>query len=565
MAAVRLTSALHCYVGQRPTPVRVGRASAADVWLRDLISQLSQGLVVVASREPLSWQTYDTEWAEVVRDCPVAGLPAEARLELLSDAGIVDAAEQRAIARASEGLPFYLHLAIDTRVQASSRETNVVSSEEIVQRFLQHVASAEVRCLELLSIARIFDFGIFKALAGAFDLPSDRMTWESLTAYSFVNPAGDTERRLHQLMAATLRERLSPPVVRDAHLLLRELWDNRIVQDGTVADIRGFREAVYHGVRAGAMPAEEILDYADQAVRYGGKRAADGMATDLREYLQDGAHPELVTTSQCLVAEAAILMGDASTASIIATSGSWPDLERTADARLAIAAAHARRISGDTSAAGLLYDAVWRQHGGPSRHTAGLWVADIHMWQGRFATAFALCHEILDSCDPGDHELRGNVVRLLHLGYRFHLDFADAATTLHQARDCYQRSGAVVGLANTTTNQVELLAWLDPASALTAAPAALAAQQELGALHELGKTHTAIAIAQMRLGNQSDAAAEVYPSLIILAAQTLDHLGHTHPRITPAADAARAQIEPLDSITDLQERTVAFIAAMLGE
>lgn len=178
--------------------------------------------------------------------------------------GIADAAEQRAIARASEGLPFYLHLAIDTRVQASSRDTDVVSSEEIVQRFLQHVAAAEVRCLELLSIARIFDFGIFKALAGAFDLPTDRMTWESLTAYSFVIPAGDTERRLHQLMATTLRERLSPPVVRDAHVLLRELWDSRILQDGTVADVRGFREAVYHGVRAETMPAEEILDYADQ-------------------------------------------------------------------------------------------------------------------------------------------------------------------------------------------------------------------------------------------------------------------------------------------------------------
>ncbi|MFY9806252.1 MAG: hypothetical protein WAK86_03190 [Pseudonocardiaceae bacterium] len=211
------------------------------------------------------------------------------------------------------------------------------------------------------------------------------------------------------------------------------------------------------------MEAEEILGYADLAVRYGGKQAADVMATDLREYLlQDGAHPELLTTSQCLAAEAAILMGDASMASAITANGSWPDLGRSADARLAIAAAHGRRISADTSAAGRLYDAVWRHHAGPARHTAGLWVADIHMWQGRFATAFALCGEILNSCDPGEQELQGDVLRLMHLGHRFHLDVDDAATTLDQARDCYQRSGAVVGLANVATNHVELLAWTEP-------------------------------------------------------------------------------------------------------
>lgn len=598
-----------------PTPVRTGRAGAADVWLRDLISQLGMGLVVVASREPLRWQTHDTEWAQVIRDCPVGGLPAAARLELLTEAGIVDAAEQRAIARASEGLPFYLHLAIDTGASSGCKDVTVVSSEEILQRFLQHVAVTEVRGLELLSIARIFDFEIFKALAGAFELPSDRMTWESLTAYSFVYPAGDGECRLHQLMAAALRERLSPQVVGDAHVLLRKLWDRRTLQDGTVADVRGFREAVYHGVRAGSMPADEILGYADRAVRYGGKQAADGMAIDLQEYLEGGAHPELFITSQCLAAEAAILMGDAPTASLIAAAGSWPDLERRADARLAIAAAHARRISGDTTAAGRLYDAVWRHHGGPARHTAGVWVADIHMWQGRFATAFALCREILDSGDPGELELQGDVLRLMHLGYRFHLDFDAAAATLHRARDCYQRLGSVVGLANIATNQVELSAWTDPPIALAAAPAALEAQHELGALHELGKTHTAIAIAQMRLGDESDAAAsfetactylkraryrsglaraeffrgflharqdhpdraiasltwavdefvaaEVYPSLIVLAAQALDHLGLADLHITQAADAARARIEPLDSITNLQQRAAELITAML--
>lgn len=60
-------------------------------------------------------------------------------------------------------------------------------------------------------------------------------------------------------------------------------------------------------------------------------------------------------------------------------------------------------------------------------------------------------------------------------------------------------------------------------------------------------------------------AAEVYPTLIVLAAQVLDHLGHTDLRITQAADAARAQIDPLDSIIELEGRSAALIAAMLEE
>ncbi|MGH3847736.1 MAG: hypothetical protein ACRDS0_40925 [Pseudonocardiaceae bacterium] len=57
-------------------------------------------------------------------------------------------------------------------------------------------------------------------------------------------------------------------------------------------------------------------------------------------------------------------------------------------------------------------------------------------------------------------------------------------------------------------------------------------------------------------------AAEVYPSLIILAAQALDDLGHCDLHITQAA-AARARIEPLDSVSQLEERAAALIAAML--
>jgi hypothetical protein len=167
------------------------------------------------------------------------------------------------------------------------------------------------------------------------------------------------------------------------------------------------------------------------------------------------------------------------------------------------------------------------------------------------------------------------------------------------------------------TNQVELWAWTDPIASLAAGQGALDAQHELGALHELGKTHAAIAIALTRLGRYAEAeesfetacefldraryrsgraraelfrgflharhgrldeaassfvwaagefvGAQVYPTLIIMAEHALIQLGLPDPHVTAAAEAARAQIEPLNSIIELEQRTVAMVAGMLGE
>ncbi|MFG2560053.1 hypothetical protein [Streptomyces sp. NPDC048496] len=621
-----------------PTPLPGGRSFGSDAWLRDLLGQLTGGLTVLASREPLRWTAYDSDWAQAIRRADLNGLPMPARLDLLTQAGITEIPRQRSIAEASAGVPFYLHLAVDTHLQNPARTGHAGTAEEIVQRFLQHVAPDEVRILELLSVARTFDLGVFREIGRAFDLPANLLAWESLTAYSFAYPLPDGWYRLHQLMIGALQRHLAPAVQQEVHAVLRPYWEglaermeSRSRRDPGHARLSPLREAVFHGLHAGDITPEEIGRLADRAVVMSGRQAVDGMVRDLRDHLAeaggaDGAGADdagsqgavlagIRDAADLLEAESKLELGDAAAAIVLT-----PVLERPVRglvaARLALAGANARRIAGESALAATIFERVWREHEGAARPSAGFCVADIRMWQGDFAGAFALAEEVHGICGPGEGVIRGDLKRLMHLGHRFLMDFDGAARLMAEAEAEYRAAESLVGLANIRTNQAELLAFTDPAAAVGAASAAVEVQRDLGAQHEIGKAYTAMAMAQTRLGQydramssyenahtaldragyrsgraradmfrsflllrRGDPAAaralllhaaqefelcEVYPSLILAIHRAAERLGWHEPELAAAAGRARPTVRPLGAPTDLARRTE-FVLSMFLE
>jgi hypothetical protein len=607
-----------------PARGRTRRAAATDVWLRDLVAQLDRGLVVVASREPLGWQMHDPVWTEHLTTVGLDGLPMAARLELLSSAGVSDAGQQRAIAAASDGLPFYLNLAVDAGSRPGGEPGRLVSGEEILQRFLAHVDSDDVRMLELLSFPRTFDYGVFRGLAEAFELPGHRMAWEGLAGYSFVYPAGAQGWRLHQVMAVALQRRLSAAATAEVHAALRRVFDDRVTgteqpRSDRMPAVVSLREAAYHGLLAGEVTGADMLDYADRARMVGGAQAIDGLLADLREFLEHSAGEpgrDLADTAVCLAAESAIARGEAGAAADLVPRIP-ARVEAVVPARLAIAGAQALRIGGQTTAALAGYVAVWEQHPGPARLTAGLWAADLHMCQGRFRQADALAAALEAEATADRVEFSGDVARLRHLGCRFALDYAGAARFLDEAQARYAAAGSFIGQANVLVNRAELLAFTDPAQASAAAERAVKVQRELNAGHEVGKALTALGVAELQLGRLDAAdealrqacgeldragyrsgraraelfrlvlavrrgeqpaaraaarwtvaellAVEVYPTLIMATAAILDRAGIVDEHVIAAAAQARAGVDAPDSLPALEARIAAAAAALLPE
>lgn len=594
----------------------------SDAWLRDLVAQLDRGLTVVASREPLAWDRDDEDWARIVTPVPLGELPMRARIELLDSCGVSRPEDQHAIAVASAGLPFYLNLAVDSLSGSTptSSTRRVVSGEEILRRFLQHVGNREARVLELLAVARVFDLAIFRSLTVAFGLPHDQLTWDTLTSYSFIYPSGGDYLRLHQLMRESLLRRLPETVIQEAAAQLQTLWAERAAEAESVdplAAAAAFRESAYHGSQAGTLNADALLAVADTVARLGGRPAVGGVLGDLQRHLATRPGPDptgLEQAARCLEAEAARRLGEAAPILDLARAG-MPDLATAAGARFATAVADAHRMVGLTGSAQRLYREIWATHPGPARNRAGTWLADVDMCQGRFAEAQALAEQILADTAPDDHLTRADVHRLLHLTHRFTTDYPASHRELDAADHAYELAGSALGQAKIATNRAELLAWTGAANAVEAAAQALAAQSEIGDQAEIGKAYTAMAMAQLGRANLDGAiaalhsaqaaldkaryrsgraraeliracthlvagrhdvaaasvcwavgelvAAEVYPTLVVFGELLLTYIGLPDSEVTSAAAAARTAIG-ISYAATIEPRILALIHHLVG-
>lgn len=599
---------------------------ADGVWVRDLCGQLD-GLVVVASREPLDWERHHPEWPGRIRSVQVPPLPVEARVELLDELGVHETDHW---VEASHGVPYFLHLASEA---SDSRR----ASTSLEERFLRHVDPGLARYLRLLSVARVFDRGVFEAVAQRYHLPHDPATWQALSRYSFIARLGPDALQMHQLMARAVRRGLGRETESEMHALLQRVWTARAERS---PEPTAWREAAYHATaQAGGARGDayellfesgvdrapdvalvswtgsdaELLAFVDRLALFG-KVALDAFRDDLES---NGGHVRL---ARLVAAEAALVVGDATT--VLDLLGATPhQLPRDVcepAAREALAAANAYRIAGDTREAIDRFGEIWPAHRGPCRYDAGGWLADLAMAEGRFAEAITIADDVEHAAPAERVVLRADLARLRSLAHRFAFDASGAGEHLERARRLYDEAGHHVGLANILTNEAEILAQIDPEAAVDVAWRAVRTHEAMGSDLETGKALTALALALIasgdtggageaierarvlldrcgyrsgraraelvaafglaRSGADDDAfaavtwavgeleAVGVYPVLIVLADLLLDRIGRPDHAVRDAAVRARARVQPLSGREGTMWRDARdHVARLLGD
>lgn len=583
---------------------------ATDGFLRDLGAQLSGSLVGVASREPLRWEESDSDWMELVQYLPLDVLPFNARLELLQLGGIEDVEVRQMLAEASDGLPFYLHLAVDHFEQGKDLK-GATTQREILDLFLEHVNRDVLGILRVVAQLRVIHDTAVVHVLEQLDVSDATSRWPQIKQYSFFTPSSDNTVAMHRLMVSAISGEVSENETVRIHRAATQVW--RQLSRESMSDLSDLacREFLYHKSRAGELDARSIFATADELQHTGRLSVLDGIVHDLDE--ADASHSSdaaVATAARCVDAELAILQGapERSTALLALQYRRDPttDDERLAVDRLLLAGAHGLRITGSTEEAYETYGSLMDSIASTVAHGAMLWRADIDMARGRFKSALEICKE-LEQAAAGDLKTVADTHRLRYLAYRWSFLFDDARRALKSAEEAYGAAAFQLGLANVRTNAVELSAWTDPGDCLRRADATLHEQRGLGALHEVGKTMTAVALAHLlqrdldaadlaareaisilekaqyrsgraramlvrayvsaRRGHEAPAitfasssagelaAAKVYPTLIWLACLLVDDIG-AGSSIEPWTRSLIDAIEPHDDVRLLRQRVM---------
>ena len=234
-----------------------------DEWIRDNLIPNMQGVSwIISGREKLLWASEcDPEWKIYLEQHSVDELPESYCTEFLEDCGIESEEIRDIIIKASEGVPYYLNLSVDTYEKISKKSQPVPkyfgkTQPEIFNTFVKYLESNEIRALEVLSASNFWDRDLFETLMKKFDPGLPTGAFSELIKFSFIKTDSDGRFSIHQLMRKSLQEHQDSADKKNVHKFMFEYYNNKLkdldIKTITSEHEIALTEAFYH--------AKEVLE-----------------------------------------------------------------------------------------------------------------------------------------------------------------------------------------------------------------------------------------------------------------------------------------------------------------
>ena len=212
----------------------IGSYHEKDEWIRDnLIPNMSCVSWVICGREKLLWLECDADWKLYLETQPVDELEDSYCIEFLEDCGIENKDIRDIIVNASEGVPYYLNLSVDTFEKINSTRQPVPedfakTQPKIYDAFVRYLDSNEIRALKVLSAPNLWDRYLFETLMKKFDTGFPTGAFSELIQYSFIKKDNEGKYSIHQLMRNSLQESQASEDRKKVHHFMMEYYNNKL-------------------------------------------------------------------------------------------------------------------------------------------------------------------------------------------------------------------------------------------------------------------------------------------------------------------------------------------------
>lgn len=290
----------------------IGYYLSKDAWIRDLIAELPLPvniLWVICGRERIRWEDID-DWGDYIEQHRIGDLAETDIRDFLNKRGITDSTIQDAIVKSSEGVPFYLDLAVEIFYKESTPKVDKFTGthDELLERFIKYLDRSEKAALEVLSAARFWDSDLFKALLTKFDTGYPRQLFTELIKHSFISEtviSGKTIYTMHQLMSKNLQKFQDKEDRQRVHEYLFKYYSGQLPEKEakiiSEQNKTAIREAFYH--RSECSEITELSEWFYDAVKVFDKNAQYYLLTELylplltlQEEVLGPNHPDVATT-----------------------------------------------------------------------------------------------------------------------------------------------------------------------------------------------------------------------------------------------------------------------------
>ncbi|MBZ0201620.1 MAG: tetratricopeptide repeat protein, partial [Ignavibacteria bacterium] len=245
-----------------------------DEWIRELVAHLPSVLWVILGREKLRWNELDNDWDNYVEQHLLGGLSEIDSARFLNSCGITDEKIQNIITGSSQGIPYYLDLAVDTFLQIKQKHNRepeqkdfAKNPREVLTRFLRYLDKSEIETLKVLSVAQHWNREIFKLLIDEYKTGYPISAMKVLCRFSFIDETSDkTTFVLHDLMKQGLQAQLDYETKENINKLLFDYYCKRFTgktgKELIDGDCAALKEAFYHGKNS--LRPEELQQWFDQ-------------------------------------------------------------------------------------------------------------------------------------------------------------------------------------------------------------------------------------------------------------------------------------------------------------